>query len=84
MTVPSEAEEGMFSLEVADLQGAVDLGVETETATSERQFRFAQRQIFQSLSIVEVGQTVQGELLGARQDGQSIAFGRHRCRVLQF
>jgi hypothetical protein len=35
----------------------------------ERQFRFRQRQIFQSLPIVEVGQAIQGELLSIRQDG---------------
>jgi len=39
--------------------------------------------IFQSLPIVEVGQAVQSELLGVRQDGQSITFSRPRCRALQ-
>src|ERR1039457_4822 len=82
--IPNEAEEGMFGLEVADLQGAIDLGMEAGTTTGERQFRLAQRQIFQSLPVVEVGQAVQGELFGIRQDGQSITLGRHRCRALLF
>ena len=41
--------------------------METGTAAGERQFRFAQRQIFQSLTIVEVRHTVQGELLGSER-----------------
>ena len=81
---PGEVEESMLGLEVADLQGAIDLGVKAGTTTGKGQFRFAQRQIFQSLPIVEVRQTVQGELLGVRQDGKSIAFGRHHYRALQF
>ena len=38
--VPGEAEEGVLGLEVADLQGAIDLGVESGPTGRERQFRF--------------------------------------------
>jgi hypothetical protein len=37
---PGEAEEGLLGLEVADLQSAVGLSVETVTAAGERQLRF--------------------------------------------
>ena len=49
-----EAEESMLGLEVADLQDAIDLGLQARPAAGERQFRFGQRQVFQPLSIVEV------------------------------
>lgn len=52
---PVEAEEGMLGFEVADLQDAIDLGIEAGTAASERQFGFRQRQEFKSLAVVEVG-----------------------------
>src|SRR5271165_6990916 len=61
---PGEVEESALGLEVADLQDTVDLRVQAGTAAGERQFRFGQRQILQLLPVVEVGQTVQGELLG--------------------
>ena len=35
---PVEAEESVFGLEVADLQDAIDLGMQTGTADRERQF----------------------------------------------
>ena len=76
--VPGEAEEGMFGLEIADLQGAIDLGVKAGTTTDKGQFSFAQRQIFRSLSIVEVGQAV---LLGVRQNGQELVLAGHCCAV---
>ena len=68
--VPAEAEESVLGLEVTDLQRTPDLGVEAGAAGSESQFRSGQRQIGQPLAIIEVGQAVQGELLGVRQDGQ--------------
>lgn len=52
--MPIEAEESMLGLEVADLQDAIDLGLQARPAAGERQFRFGQRQVFQPLSIVEV------------------------------
>jgi hypothetical protein len=61
---PGEVEESVLGLEVANLQDAVDPRVQAGTAAGERQFRFGQRQILQLLPVVEVGQTVQGELLG--------------------
>ena len=61
---PSEVEESVLGLEVANLKDAVDPRVQAGTAAGERQFRFGQRQILQLLPVVEVGQTVQGELLG--------------------
>ena len=62
--VPAEAEESVLGLEVTDLQRTPDLGVEAGAAGSESQFRSGQRQIGQPLAIIEVGQPVQGELLG--------------------
>ena len=40
--VPSKAEEGMLGFEVADLQSAVSLGMQTRTTAGERQFRLGQ------------------------------------------
>ena len=62
--VPGEVEESVLGLEVADLQDTIDLRVQAGTAAGERQFRFGQRQILRLLPVIEVGQTVQGELLG--------------------
>jgi hypothetical protein len=64
--IPSEAEERVFGLEVADLQDTANLGVKARTAGGESQFRSGQRQIGQLLAAVEIGQPVQGELLRVR------------------
>ncbi len=69
----------MLGLEAGNLQGTVGLSVQTWTAAGERQFLFGQRQLIQSLPIVEVWQAVQGELLSIRQDGQSFALACHLC-----
>src|SRR6202035_1292 len=70
--------DALFGLEIADLQGAIDLGVKAGTTTDKGQFSFAQRQIFRSLSIVEVGQAL---LLGVRQNAQELVLAGHCCAV---
>ena len=77
--VPGKAEEGVLGLEIADLQGTVDLGLRAGTAQGEGQLGFGQRQILQLLCVVEIGQSVQCVLLGVRQEGQSLAFSGHCC-----
>lgn len=63
---PIEAEEGMLGPEVADLQNAIHLCVQAGSTVGECQFGFGQRQVCQLLSLVEVGQPIEGFLLGVR------------------
>jgi hypothetical protein len=70
--VPGEAKEGMFGLEVADLQGAIDLSMQAGTAKRELQFGFGKSQIFQPLGIVEIRQAIQGLLFGVGQNAEQL------------
>lgn len=81
--VPGESEEGVLGLEIADLQGAVDLGAEAGATVGQGQFRFVQRQIVQPLPVIEIRQAVEGELLSLGQDGQELVFRRHQGSALQ-
>src|SRR5450755_602806 len=64
--IPGEMKEGMFGLEVADLQGTVHPSMETGTTGSEQHLLWGERQVLRSLPVVEIGQAIQGILLGVR------------------
>jgi len=53
--VPVKAEESLLRLEIADLQDAVDLGLEAGAACGECQLGFGHGQIFKLLAVVKVG-----------------------------
>ena len=69
----------MLGLEIADLQNAIDLGMEVRAADSERQFGLGQRQIVQPLGFVEVRQTIKGFLLGVRENSEQLIPDVHRA-----
>jgi hypothetical protein len=49
---------------VSDLDDAINLRVKPPTTAGQRQFRFIQRQKLQSLSIIEIRESIQSFLLG--------------------
>ena len=77
--VPGEAKEGLLGLEVADLQRAPRLGLQPGAAAGESQLRLGQAQVVQPLTVVEIGQSVQGVLFGRRQHGQQLALRCWHC-----
>lgn len=83
--VPGEAEKCLLGLEVADLQDAPHLVVQTGAATGQGQLGCGQSEVFQALGVVEVRPSVQGLLFGGREYGQLLVgcFRHCRARVLR-
>ena len=64
--MPGEAEEGLFGLEIPELQQAIDLFRKSFALLDESAFSIRQGKILGPLEIVEVGQAVQRKLFGLR------------------
>jgi hypothetical protein len=64
--LPGEVEEGLFGLEIPDLQQAIDLLRKSFALMDEGAFCVRQGKILGALEIVEIGQAVQRELFGLR------------------
>jgi len=62
--IPPEAEKQVLGFKVSDLDDAIHLRVKPPTAAGQRQFGFIQRQKLQSLSIIEIRESIQRFLLG--------------------
>lgn len=61
---PGKLEKSVLRFEITDLQGAVDLRVQTWPAGDERQLPLGEGQIVHALTVIEVGESIERELLG--------------------